>query len=134
MEIELELAQTLTVDFLNTQPATISGHKWNDLNGDGVWDGGEPALEGWTIELRKDGVIIYTDVTDGDGYYEFPDLQPGTYTLTEVLLDGWTNTYSPPAVTVAPGDDSTDNDFGNFELIDKSGHKYEDEDGDMSFQ
>ena len=30
-------------------PAEIHGTKWNDLDGDGVWDEGEPGLAGWTI-------------------------------------------------------------------------------------
>jgi subtilisin-like proprotein convertase family protein len=48
-------AEIRFIDFGNTQGAvvvndgTIEGQKWNDLNGDGIKDPGEPGLEGWTI-------------------------------------------------------------------------------------
>ncbi len=32
----------------------ISGYKWHDLDGDGVWDDGEPPLENWTIWVDVD--------------------------------------------------------------------------------
>ena len=34
-------------DFGNYQAATKTGMKFDDLNGDGVKDAGEPALSGW---------------------------------------------------------------------------------------
>jgi len=118
-------------DFGNFMPANISGYKWNDLNGNGLWEKpGEPALSGWTIHLWKGGIDIGTDVTDGTGYYEFTGLLPGTYSLTEDLQIGWINTYSPPAVTVVSGQVSTNNNFGNFKLGVKAGYKYEDMAGD----
>ncbi|HAP93331.1 MAG TPA: hypothetical protein DCM26_01750, partial [Desulfotomaculum sp.] len=43
-------------------PPVVSGYKWNDKNGDGNWDEGEPALEGWTIKATK-GEVVKTDVT-----------------------------------------------------------------------
>src|SRR5262249_43125623 len=45
-------------DFGNFQQATKSGRKFNDLNGNGKEDAGEPGLSGWTIKL---------DGTDGLG-------------------------------------------------------------------
>lgn len=42
---------TTGVDFGNWQPAEIHGIKWNDLDGDGAPDSGEPGLAGWTIFL-----------------------------------------------------------------------------------
>jgi len=41
---------------------SISGLKWNDLNGDGIRQTNEPGLQGWTINL-------YTD-SNGDGIFE----------------------------------------------------------------
>jgi hypothetical protein len=29
----------------------VYGYKFNDLNGNGTWDSGEPGLEGWTIQI-----------------------------------------------------------------------------------
>ncbi len=39
------------LDFGNYRPVSISGRKFEDLDGDGVKDAGEPGLVGWTIEL-----------------------------------------------------------------------------------
>ncbi len=147
-----------------------SGTKFEDLDGDGVKDGGEPGLDGWTINLWADdgdtvGVLDVNDtwlddaVTgDGDwadGYYEFPNLQAGAYIVCEESMTGWVQTF-PNAVagevidtcddfddpdsdaqeefgykfTIVGGVDNTGNDFGNFEEITKSGIKYEDPNGD----
>src|SRR3989442_11359281 len=42
-------------DFGNFQQGTKSGVKFNDLNGNGVKDPGEPGLSGWTIRAYVDG-------------------------------------------------------------------------------
>src|SRR4029078_2835220 len=41
-------------DFGNYRNATKSGVKFNDLDGDGVKDAGEPGLAGWTINAYVD--------------------------------------------------------------------------------
>jgi hypothetical protein len=138
-------------------PGTKSGTKFNDLNGDGVWDVGEPGLEGWTINAYVDGGdgilsqdefddgAFATDDTDMDGFYELT-LDPGDYVVCEVLDSGWTQTFPAAgdgdcsiddslgpngyAVTIVGGDEHEDNDFGNFDLITKSGTKFDDLNGD----
>ena len=103
----------------------FSGRKWNDLNGDGFWDLGEPVLAGWTIWLddNQNGVIDageQTSVTDNMGHYFFTGLAAGTYTVAEEPKSGWSQTYpggpgthtitvSPP-VSIGPS-----YDFGNTE-------------------
>ncbi|MGD0649961.1 MAG: choice-of-anchor tandem repeat GloVer-containing protein, partial [Verrucomicrobiia bacterium] len=67
---------------------TITGQKFSDLNGNGAWDAGEPALSGWTIQLSNGSNMV----TDANGYYYFTDMLPGTYTVTEVQQTGWTQT------------------------------------------
>src|SRR5207247_2904504 len=42
-------------DFGNFQQGTKTGAKFNDLNGNGVKDVGEPGLAGWTIRAYTDG-------------------------------------------------------------------------------
>src|SRR5690606_1821930 len=37
----------------NDKNGEIEGHKFNDLNGNGVGEEGEPTMEGWTIERYK---------------------------------------------------------------------------------
>ncbi|NET41952.1 SdrD B-like domain-containing protein, partial [Okeania sp. SIO2B3] len=80
------------------EPGSISGYKWNDLDGDGIWDDNEQGLEGWTIYIDENNNGELDDgemstVTDGDGYYSFDDLSPGTYTIAEELQPGWEQTY-----------------------------------------
>ncbi|MBM4087866.1 MAG: hypothetical protein FJ276_00335 [Planctomycetes bacterium] len=103
-------------------PADISGYKWNDLDRDGVWDAGEPGLNGWRIYLDFNGNnrLDWTDhngngawdpgegdqwvdtANDGthDGAFEFRGLAPDQYTVREVLQEGWKQSY--PAETVTP--------------------------------
>jgi len=114
-------------------PMIISGHKFNDLDGDGTWDNGEPALEGWTINLE--GSLFKTTTSDSAGYFEFADLAPGTYTISEALQDGWIQTEPTPPGTYSVSLMScsvTDRDFGNFEEATVTVYKYEDADGDLA--
>ena len=104
-----------TLEFGNRGALSISGVKFNDLNGNGVNDT-EPGLGDWTINLT--GQMTKSTTTASDGSYSFTSLEPGTYTVSEVLKDGWTQTY--PA---APGTHSvtltntgvTGKGFGNWQ-------------------
>ncbi|MEM1559647.1 MAG: CARDB domain-containing protein, partial [Candidatus Bathyarchaeia archaeon] len=116
--------------------ASISGYKWNDIDGDGEWDVAEPPLQNWNITLYKliDSSWVYQTsvLTDEDGYYEFTDLAAGTYRVCEVLEDGWICTYPPDGYyefTVTVEFDGTDKNFGNFKKATIIVWKYEDEDG-----
>jgi protocatechuate 3,4-dioxygenase beta subunit len=77
-----------TIDFGYRYLGSIGDRVWNDQNGDGVQDGGEPGLSGVTVELRDaSNVLVATQVTDANGNYSFTGLGPGTYTVT-VLTGG----------------------------------------------
>jgi len=116
--------------------SSISGTKFNDLDGDGSRDAGEPGLAGWTMYLdaNKNGTLDAgeaTTTTDANGNYTFTELMPGTYTVREVQKSGWLQTTANPADVVLPmGTDVTGIDFGNFKLITISGQKFNDTDGD----
>ena len=77
---------------------TITGSKWNDLNGDGVWDHqNEPGLAGWIIFLDRDsdGVLDSDEIsatTGSDGSYIFNNVATGNYIVSEVVQSGWTQT------------------------------------------
>ncbi len=94
-------------DFGNQQqPATKSGIKFHDRNGNGTKDGdGEELLSGWTINVYADDEEAnghldlaeaddgpdFTQDTDASGAYSFT-LPPGAYIVCEVLQNGWTQT------------------------------------------
>jgi len=125
--------QAAQVRFGNYLLGKISGHKYEDPNGDGNLADGRP-LSGWVIHLKGTdwwgGVVDRTTTTNGSGYYEFTGLKPGTYNLTEEIQPGWTQTKAPGAVVLAPEGVSENNDFGNFKCFTVRGHKWLDEDGD----
>jgi len=66
----------------------VCGSKYEDLDGDGMRDDGEPGLGDWTITLYRKAWLImdvgswepYATVkTNGDGSYCFAGLAPGLY-------------------------------------------------------
>ncbi|WP_208300297.1 SdrD B-like domain-containing protein [Prosthecobacter fusiformis] len=62
--------------------ASLGDFVWNDLDADGVQDAGEPGIAGVTVTLlNSTGTAIGTTTTNGVGYYNFTDLQPGTYAV-----------------------------------------------------
>jgi len=132
--VTLISSQNETVYFGNFACATISGVKWEDLNGDGVKDAGEPTLPDWTINLNG---TVATDVTDANGEYSFKVCQAGTYTISETIPDTkvWYQT-SPGGtspnhqVDVTSGGTYTGKDFGNAKYAKIYGVKYRDNDGD----
>jgi protocatechuate 3,4-dioxygenase beta subunit len=87
--------------------------EWNDLNDNGEKDADEPLLPEWTVFLdaNGDGIPEHSTVTDADGYYAFTDLGVGTYTVYTVteVASGWERTAPPGpggtyTVEVAQGD------------------------------
>ena len=101
-----------TVDAGFNKPAPVLGSigdiVFNDLDKDGVQDAGETGIPNVTVILNgtvNGNPITLVTTTDANGKYNFPNLQPGTYTLT----------FSKPAgYTASPadqgGNDATDSD------------------------
>jgi protocatechuate 3,4-dioxygenase beta subunit len=120
-------------DFGNFQNITLSGDKFNDLNGDGVQESGEPGLANWTIQLLNSaGAVVATTKTDANGNYRFANVGPGTYTVREVQQTGWTQT-APASGTYTVAATSGQNvgglAFGDFKLVSYSGTVYNDLNG-----
>ena len=111
--------QTITGLLFGNQalPATISGTKFNDANGNAVRDAGEPGLSGVTIQLKPSSGPTLTATTDASGNFSFTGLAPGTYALSEVVPAGFVQT-APAApgtfsVTVTAGQNASGFLFGN---------------------
>ena len=113
--VDLQDSDAVDINFANKLSAfSISGMKYNDLDGNGINDG-EPGLADWTIQLSKDGSTVDSATTGKDGSYIFEALSPGTYTITEVEQSGWVRTAPTDGsyiVTLSDADISG-KDFGN---------------------
>ena len=89
-------------------PGSISGTKWNDINGDGVRQQNEPGIAGWQIYLDSNGDGQFqagesSRLTAADGSYSFTNLTPGLYAVAEEQRAGWVQT-SPGGGSVSLSD------------------------------
>lgn len=102
----------------------LVGYKFNDLNGNGIWEGcpltpqvpgNEPPIPGWGITLTgPQNAQTYTDAT---GRFEFVVSAPGNYSLTEEYRAGWQPTRRPQVqvgVSCYPGEQKAPVLFGNM--------------------
>jgi parallel beta-helix repeat protein len=118
----------------------ISGLLFQDSDGDGTRETGEPGLSGWTVYLDANGNGTLdtgeaTATTDSSGAYAFSNLGPGTYRVRQVLPAGWLQTTADPTdVTAFSGTDVAGLDFGAFQKITVSGLLFEDTNGDGARQ
>ena len=101
---------------------SIGDTVFNDTDGDGVQDPGEPGIPGVTITVTNGDGDVTTVVTGPDGVYTIDDLPPGDYVVRvdpTTLPPGVVITADPDGtpdgttnVTVGPGEDVTTIDFG----------------------
>ena len=109
LQFQLEGATTSRQIFTAGITPLIPVSKYNDLNANGLWDKpDESGIASWDffVDLNENGVkddneTAYTTSSDPLGVALIP-LDPGTYTICEVLRSGWTNT-DPGSATTIPG-------------------------------
>jgi hypothetical protein len=138
--ITLDPNETVTCTFTNTknaptnQKGSISGIKFEDMNGNGIQDTGDKPLSGWTIYIdsnnnsKKDKGDKWT-TTRKDGTYTFKNVAAGTYVIREVVKNHWIQTAPATgsfSVTLTSGQSVTGKNFGNFRLGRIWGLKFED--------
>ena len=148
--VELTLAQPSRddADFGFREPVqfgSIGDTVWNDQNGDGIQDPGEPGIDGVTVTLfDASGTEIASQVTANGGQYLFEDLPAGDYTVSvsgspiddlnqTYDLDDGTGPFASPnsaSVSLAAGEANNRLDFGFRQLSSISGTVLEDSSGD----
>jgi uncharacterized repeat protein (TIGR01451 family) len=88
----------------------LNGAVWHDADFDDTADGSERVLEGWTVQLYRDGNLAHTTQTDTDGRYRMTGLPPN-YLTDEPYSLVFTAPGAGPA-TAALG--VADSDFTNY--------------------
>lgn len=80
-------------DQFDVREHSLDGFVFFDADNDGVFDAGESGIDGVTIELTGTDhlgrtitprSIVTGDGANPDGFYQFDDLRPGTYTITQI--------------------------------------------------
>jgi len=126
-------------DFGNQQIlGSICGLKFNDINGDGIQNNGEPGLSGWTINLTYNlatGPVTVTTTTDATGNYCFNNLGAGSYAVSETQKSGWTQTFPAApgtySIRLSLGLNLVGQNFGNQQILGSiCGMKFNDINGD----
>lgn len=109
---------------------SVSGTKFNDIDGDGVKDGGEPGLAGWTISVSGTVYGSNSAVTDVNGDYSIDSVGGGGHTMSEAPQAGWQQTLAGGGFSGTFGVNATGKNFGNFDQVCISGTKYRDRNND----
>jgi len=70
----------------------VYGLVFDDLNEDGLYDAGEPPVQGALVELlTEDLTVVMSQETREDGRYDFRDITPGFYVIRETDPPGYTS-------------------------------------------
>ncbi|MCX6271609.1 MAG: SpaA isopeptide-forming pilin-related protein, partial [Bacteroidetes bacterium] len=100
----------------------LYGYKFNDQNGNGVWDLGEPPVSGWEIHLIISNIYWTYTFTDANGFYLFDNFPDGPwYFVGETQQQGWNCTLPGQSSGYHIEPSALDNhvyyDFGNHKCI-----------------
>jgi uncharacterized repeat protein (TIGR01451 family) len=106
--------------------SSLAGVVFNDLDGNGNLDTGEPGTNGVTVylDLNNNGALDAgepTRITNSNGQYTFAGLVPGTYLVRELWPHGTIQTTTPNngALTeiLTVGENATGLNFGNQSVV-----------------
>jgi uncharacterized repeat protein (TIGR01451 family)/fimbrial isopeptide formation D2 family protein len=64
----------------------LAGTVWHDADFDDDMDSGERTLEGWTVELYRNGKLIHSRLTGSDGTYRIAGITPNYQTQDQYEL------------------------------------------------
>jgi len=118
-------------NFDNFQSFSISGKVYNDLTGNGITSD-DTALAGVTVQLLSGSTVVASTSSAADGTYSFANVGPGSYTVSEVVPSGSTQTagIAGYGVTAQSGHNVTGDNFADFQNISVSGTTFQDVCGD----
>ncbi|MGQ9518263.1 MAG: SdrD B-like domain-containing protein, partial [Anaerolineae bacterium] len=91
----------------------IRGVVWNDLDGDGERQAGEPGLPGATVILKDMGFqMVDSIITGSSGQYQFTGLAPADYVLSAVFPPGFQATTVESWIVAVMANWTVTIDFG----------------------
>ncbi|MBI4748082.1 MAG: hypothetical protein HY774_06305, partial [Acidobacteria bacterium] len=131
--VNVTTGATTTAANVGYQPVgTVTGHVFNDVNGNGVQDSGEPNLANVDVVIDSENGAPVTVQTDANGDFSAPNIAAGSTTVNVTDPSGFTLTTAndPQTVTVTQGGtaDATDVGFQGQGTV--TGHVFNDLNGD----
>ncbi len=102
-------------DFSNLQTSSITGFVYNDADGLITTTTDRSGLNNWIVNLFTGSATTTTATTstDSTGHFEFNNLLPDNYNLTQILLTNWTQISTPATITLTANTTSANNNFIN---------------------
>ncbi len=93
----VEPGADVTCTFVNERRAKLQIEKYEDLNGNGTREAGEPGRRGWAMSVYHENnagweQVQRTKATNENGVVHFTGLATGEYWVCETPQEGWTNT------------------------------------------
>ncbi len=119
-DANIDTGKTIVINLVNNEVdktwdagyytrVNLGNFVWEDLNGNGLQDAGEPGVAGVTVNLYRFGntAIARTTTTDANGFYQFTNLRPDEWEVEFVVTGDYTLTL--PDVGADPDKDSDAN-------------------------
>ena len=108
--------QQTAANFYNARFGKIYGYEYADTDGVASTTSDRTGLADWTINLfyaSATATPLLTATTQANGYFEFLNLSPNTYWLSQDLKASWINLASPASINLLSGETKADNNFVN---------------------
>lgn len=109
---------------------TLQLVKFEDLNGDGTRQAGEPGVPGWVFRLTNPQGNPSVAVTQADGTVTIPSVPAGTWQVAEVVDPMWVAITPATGTVTVPAGGTGSFTAGNARPAPISGVVYIDTDGD----
>ena len=113
-------------NFADTLIKRVSGHVFDDINGNGIMDKNEQGISGVTVNLDGNtGTNGQTAVTDSIGFYSFITTT-GEHTVSEIEPGGYISTSANMVRVIISDNGLAEVDFANQKIGHITGYVYDD--------